>query len=265
MSNALSRLRRLLDDPILVRTSRGMEPTPRALELIGPVSQALRQIERSLSASARFDPATAHRTFVLAATDYMECTVLPQLINRMSAQAQGIGIHIHSRENSVPEEELENGQIDLALGHYRRIPKRLKTKLLFTEHLVCVVRKNHPSVKESFTLEQFTALSHLLVATPGQTLGAADRALSAMGRARRIILVVPHFLVAPLVIARSELVATLTSRIAHKFAQMLPLQILAPPLKLPEFPISMIWHPRNEKDPAHVWLRKILGETCKTL
>lgn len=265
MSNALSRLRHLLDDPVLVRTTRGMEPTPRALELLGPVSQALRQIERSLSARARFDAATANRNFVLGATDYMECTVLPQLINRISAQAPGIGIHVHSRENSIPHRELENGDIDLALGHYRGIPKRLKSRLLFTEHLVCVVRKNHPRVTEPFTLDQFTALPHLLVATPGQTLGAADAALSAIGRSRRIMLVVPHFLVAPLIIARSDLAATLTSRIAHKFARMLPLNVLAPPLKLPEFDISMIWHPRNERDPAHVWLREMLGESCKTL
>lgn len=265
MSNALARLRDLLDDPLLVRTTRGMEPTARALELREPIHAALRDIEHALAAPARFDPATAQRRFVIGASDYMEFLVLPELMREIQSEAPGIDIQVHSLQVTAPQEGLDTGELDLAFGYFPDLPKRLRRRPLFTEHLVCAVRTGHPTVQKTLTLEQFVALPHLFVATRSGSAGLVDKILAEQGLARRIAATVPHFLVAPFIIAQSDLIVTVNSRIARTFSRHLPLEVLEPPLALPDYPITLVWHPRHEKDPAGAWLRDKLVEVCKTV
>lgn len=262
MSNALARLRQILDDPVLVRTARGMEPTPRALALQAPIREALRQIEQALASPAAFDPATAHGRFVIGASDYMEFLALPPLLKQIQQEAPGVDVAIRSLQIAPPAEGLEDGELDVAFGFFPNLPKRLRHEYLFTEHLVCTVRADHPTVGDHLTLEQFVALPHLFVATRTGATGEVDRALANHGLHRRIACIVPHFLVAPFIVAESDLILTVNTRIAETFARQLPLKLLKPPVALPEFRISMVWHPRNDKDPAQLWLRRRLAEAC---
>ena len=264
MSNALSRLRATLDDPILVRTSRGMEPTPRALELHGPIHAALTEIQHTLSTPARFEPRSAQHHFVIGASDYMEFLVMPRLVKLLQEQAPGVDLSVRSLQLSQPEAALDSGEIDLAFGYFPNLPKRLREAHLFTEHLACAVRKDHPKVKSRLTLKQYVELPHLFVSTRRRS-GVVDEALAKLGMARRISVSVPHFLVAPFIIVESDVIMTVNSRIAHTYARALPIRVLPPPLDLPDFPIGMVWHPRSEKEEAHAWLRARLVDICREL
>ncbi|NBU59127.1 MAG: LysR family transcriptional regulator [Betaproteobacteria bacterium] len=265
MSNALARLRDALDDPVLVRTPQGMEPTARALALKGPVRQALLQIETALGAQPEFDPRTARRSFVVAATDYMEFLVLPRLMRVLQTEAPGIDIRVRSLQLKAPEEPLDSGDVDLAFGFFADVPKRLNRRHLFTETMTCLVRADHPVLYQSWNLERFVEMSHLFVATRQGSAGVVDNMLTEKGLQRRIALVVPHFLVVPYIIAETDLIVTVNSRIADTYVRELPLKSLPPPLDLPEFPITMLWHPRSDGDPSIAWLRRMLIDICNDI
>lgn len=265
MSNALARLRDALDDPVLVRTPQGMEPTARALALKGPVRQALLQIETALTAQPEFDPQTARRTFVIAATDYMEFLVLPRLMRVLQSDAPGIDIRVRSLQVSAPEEPLDSGDVDVAFGFFSEVPKRLNRRHLFTETMTCLVRDDHPVLYQSWNMERFVELPHLFVSTRQGSTGMVDSILAERGLSRRIALVVPHFLVVPYIIAETDLLVTVNSRIADTYVRELPLKSLPPPLDLPEFPITMLWHPRSDGDPGIAWLRRTLAEICREI
>lgn len=264
MSNALSRLRAVVGDPILVRTSRGMEPTARALELHGPIHAALAEIQHTLSTPTHFEPRKAKHHFVIGASDYMEFLVMPRLVKMLQEQAPSVDLSVRSLQLSQPEEALDSGEIDLAFGYFPNLPKRLRETHLFTEHLACAVRMDHPVVKSKLTLKQYAQLPHLFVSTRRRS-GVVDEALAKLGMARRISVSVPHFLVAPFIIVESDVIMTVNSRIAHTYARALPIRVLPPPLELPDFPISMVWHPRSDKEAAYNWLRARLMDVCGEL
>ena len=172
MSNALARLRDAIDDPVLVRTPHGMEPTARALALKGPVRQALLQIETALSAQPEFSPGSAKRTFVVAATDYMEFLVLPRLMHLLEEHAPGIDIRVRSLQLNAPEEPLDSGDVDLAFGFFADVPKRLNRRHLFTETMTCLVRAGY---------HRDTAEPIILVLTRWGVWSPSARQLSAYG------------------------------------------------------------------------------------
>jgi DNA-binding transcriptional LysR family regulator len=259
LSNALGRLRRALGDPLLVRTPRGMVPTPRAAALAEPVHRALAGLEEALG-DRRFDPATSDQVFRLAATDYMEFVVFPPLIRRLREIGSRIALHVVPLGETVKAEALARGDVDLALGFFRRPEENLHARNLFDERFVCLVRRDHPAARRRLTLERFVALDHVLVAPGGVARGVVDEQLEHRGLARRVALAIPHFLQVPFIVAETDYVATLAERVAQRFVTLLPLKILTPPLELPGFTVSMLWHARTQHSPAHRWLREQLVE-----
>lgn len=257
MSHALNRLRDLLDDPILVRTADGMKPTPRALEIIGPVREALKEIARAISPPERFDPSRSTHRFVIAASDYIEYLIIPPLMERVYRDAPGIDFHIIKPEQALPVQDLEDGTVDIALGFTRDMdaPKRFRSELLFEDERVCVVRKDHPEIKRKLSLEQYLRLEHIRVSPLGQKTGIIDEWLAGHGLKRRIALIVPHFLYAPSIVATTDMILAPPLRIAKQFTRISPLKILAMPIDVPHYQISMVWSPVHDKDPGHYWLR----------
>lgn len=146
MSHSLNRLRQLTDDPLLVRTSGGMKPTPRALALVEPVRKALQDIEQCIHAPLTFDPKLSHRRFVIAGNDYVEYLVVPPLVNQIQEHAPGIDLNVNQPDIVLPEEQIENGDIDLVLGFQviLRPPPYLRAETLFLDQMACMVRANHP-------------------------------------------------------------------------------------------------------------------------
>jgi DNA-binding transcriptional LysR family regulator len=264
MSHALARLRRLFGDPLLVRTPNGMVPTVRAKELIVPIRNALGQIDGALRSPGAFDPRTARRTFSIACVDFGSMVVVPLLYARLRAEAPQIDLHVRPLRGDQCERQLSEGELDLGIGvfadHEARAVVRQK---LFDERFVCIVRAGHPAVGASLSLAEFVALDHALIAPRGTPGGQVDRSLAEHGLRRRVVLVVPHFLAAPMVIARSDLILTVAERIARAFSTMLPLRIVDPPLPLPGFTVSQYWHERQARDPAHAWFRGLVADVCR--
>lgn len=268
MSHALNRLRTLLDDPILVRTPRGMVPTPRAEELAPAIHAALDDIDRALRGRPPFDASTARRAFTIAAVDLSELTILPPLLARIAEEAPGIDLLVRPLRLDTVEDELASGLVDIAFV-VLSVDDDLAAlrQRLFHESFVCVVRADHPTVGETLTIEEFVALDHALVGPRGRRGGFVDSELARLGLSRRVALMVPHFLVAPMVVAKSDLILTLPERVARTFAAILPLRIVPTPapLTLAGFDVSQIWHERQRHDPGHVWLRGLIVDVCRQL
>jgi DNA-binding transcriptional LysR family regulator len=257
-SHALGRLRQLLGDPLLVRGPRGMMlPTPRALALAPAVRRVLEDLASVLRGDAAFDPATARRTFRIGASDYVELVLAPRLVERLARAAPGIDLWIQTFADHG-DEALAAGVLDVVIGPPRGAarPAGSFEKVLFDESFTCIVRTGHPLADSRMTLARYCAASHLLVAPRGTPGSFVDDALADLGRSRRVAVAVPHFLVVPYVIAASDLVATLATRIASRFGDTLGLVQMSPPFVLPKFEIALAWHERAHDDRPQRWLRE---------
>lgn len=269
MSHALARLRGLLDDPLLVRTSKGMQPSARASGIVRPLARALEDVERALAAPKAFDPTTSTQTFRIATNDYIELVVLPRLLATLSREAPGVDVRVASL-GSRAFEHLGEGRSDIAIGVVGAMgepipPRGIRSRRLLTDDFVCVVREGHPRLKKRLSLDDFVSLSHALVAPRGKSGSVVDTALAKLGKTRRVAVEVPHFLVAPHIVRETDLILTLARRVARALAPLLGLRQLAPPLELPGFSMAMVWHERQHNDPAHVWLRAVVASAAAEL
>jgi len=255
-SHALARLRELFRDPLLVRGGGGaMVPTPRADELAPRVHQVVVGLAGVLRVD-RFEPATARRTFRICANDYTELVLLPRFTERLARVAPGIDLWVHAFAD-WPNDQLATGALDFVIGPPRgtRGPAANFERVLFDDSFTCIVRTGHPLAGARMTLARYCAAHHLVVSPRGTPGSFVDDALGKLGKTRRIALAVPHFLVVPYVIEGSDLVATLTSRVAARFAESLAIVAMAPPIAIPNFQIAVSWHERNHHDVAHRWFR----------
>ena len=267
MSHSLHRLRQQLDDPLLVKTPTGMKPTERALALIGPVRALLSDMEQLIQPPLEFEPALSTRRFVLAATDYMELLLLPGLSALIEQLAPGIDIHVKRTESAFPLAQLENGSLDVVLGFESVLspPADLNSRHLFSDQMACVVRHNHPLLQKAPSLDEYLTIPHMLISRTGSHVGLIDQKLSEMGLERRIKLIVPHFLSAPMIVAQTDMVLSLPYRIAEQFQKIANLKLFPVPLDLPSYDLVMIWHQLREKDPAHRWLRDRISTIGRTI
>lgn len=260
MSNALSRLRVVFGDPLLVRGSGGMVATPRALELEKPLRHALESVRSALSPPRAFSPATSNQVFTVACTDYVEQVLAPSLCHKLAEQAPGIKLEIRPLSERIPQRDLERAEIDLAIGYFTDAPGNLYVQKIYDENFVCVARRGHPLMIKTLTLKRYTELKHIIVSPWGGMVGLVDIALEQEGIKREVCLSTAHFSVAPFIVALTDYVVTLPRRIASEIAPLLDLELFELPLKLPVFTIAQIWHERTHKDPACHWLREMILE-----
>ncbi|HTO79972.1 MAG TPA: LysR family transcriptional regulator [Methylocystis sp.] len=268
MSHALQRLRQQFDDPLLVRTPSGMRPTERALSLVGPVKALLRDAKSLIHTPEQFVASESRQRFTIAATDYMDLLVAPLLMERVDSTASGVDIHIKRTEQPFPERDLEYGELDVVLGFEAVLkpPSHLARENLFDDRMVSVVRRGHPkSGGTELTLDDYLAMKHLLISRTGTRFGVIDDWLAERGLSRRVALIVPHFLSAPLIVAQTDMELSLPERIANVFAASTPLSVLTLPIGLPRYDLVMVWHPLRERDPAHRWLREQILWACRQI
>ncbi|MCA9709613.1 MAG: LysR family transcriptional regulator [Myxococcales bacterium] len=255
MSHALKRLRERFDDPLLVRgDGRRLQLTPRALELADLARQGVEAVARVFEAPATFDPTTADRRFVLATSDAMSVMLVPPLLDLLQREAPGVDLELRPIGPDV-EVALDEGRLDLALGRFDHARLGLRRRRLYRETLVCAIRADHPEVGASLELATYTALGHLLVAPRGSREGVVDVALAQRGARRRVAVVLPTFVAAALIVARSDLVLTLPCRVARWLREQVAIRVLPAPLPLPEYEVLQLWHERDQHDPSHRWLR----------
>lgn len=257
VSHALARLRERFDDPLLVRAGRRMVLTPRAAGLREQVHEALTLAGRVFEPPQSFDPERLERSFALSVTDYVLVVLGPAIEALVRDRAPRLALRFIP--NALDDaEKLRLGETDLAIGIYGELPPELRTRPLLTDRLVCVVRAGHPIVGKRLGLDQFVALDHVQVAPRGQPGGYVDQQLAERGHARRVVRAVPYFQVALSLTASSDYILTISERIARALGPSLGLTILEPPLPLEPYALSLVWHPRFDRDPAHAWLRELL-------
>jgi DNA-binding transcriptional LysR family regulator len=269
MSRALGRLRDLFDDQILVRTSKGMSPTPRGLALSDPLGKVLSGVDQMIQ-PPEFDPKTAEGRRRIATTGYGSLIMLPLVIGRFFLDAPKLNIDVLNVHNDTIG-ELETGAIDLAIGGLgvNNLPAGFFQQNLFEDRFVCLVRDGHPIVKKGLNLDDYSRLPHGLMTVTGDGPGIVDDVLKRIGVQRRIALRLPHPMVAPIAAAESDLIFTLPQRLAIRLQEVSPCVILEPPEEITReigtFSIRQHWHERHHHDPGHAWLRNTLAECAREM
>ena len=266
MSHALSRLRAHFGDPLLVPVGRELVLTDRAKSLAEPVAEAVARLEHVFAQAERFDPRTSRRVFRIASTDNLELFVLPRLAAVLQKEAPGIDIRVCA----LPDDWiacLQRVEIDLKLGRKYAVPSTIESQELSVETFTCVARRGHPARRKP-TLQEYVALDHLsiapMAAPGGSGHGAIDVMLQKQGLRRRVVMSVPHFLVAPFVVASSDLVLTAPERLVAPFIKLLGLRELALPVKCPSYKLSQAWAVRTRDDEGHRWLRATIARAFGT-
>lgn len=245
MSAALARLRVLFDDPLLVRTPRGMEATPRAKALAVPLRQTLSELRSLVEPPGAFDPATTQRTFRFSGGDYAGMTVLPPLIEDLQRTASRINIRFRYVEKDSVPQLLDRDELDLALSVVGTLPPRFRTEPLIKESFVCAARVGHPILKGRLTRERFAEADHLLVTERGDEHGCMDELLQRDGLSRRVALTVPSAALVAGALGRSDLVATIARRAGDHIAEQGRIRLFEPPYDAPTWTMSLVWADRK--------------------
>lgn len=260
MSRALVRLRKTMGDPLLVRAGRGLVPTPRALELRERVRQLVDEATAVLRPAAKLDPRQLVRTFTLRTSDGFVENFGPALLARIRAEAPGVRIGFVQKldRDSAP---LRDGSVDLETGVVAETTgPEVRTRALFRDRFVGVVRPGHPLAEGEITPARYAAGRHILFSRRGAERGAVDEALAPLGLEREIVATVSGFSAALALARASDLIATVPER--HTSNLRTGMHSFALPVEAPEITVSMLWHPRMDADPAHRWLRECVREVC---
>lgn len=261
MSRSLARLRDALGDPLLVRGGAGLVPTPRAQALTVPLRQHLGAIDALLGDAPAFAPSTARRAFTILMADY-GALLLPPLLARLRAEAPGIDVFVlPSIERTGPD--LERLEVDLAIGPRLPSSAAIVWRRLYHEDFVVIARRGHPALRRGLDQRTFLALGHVSISPSGRPGSPVDDLLARKGLARRVALRVPSFLVAPMVVASSDLIGLLPRSMADHAAKTLPLAIYKAPLPFGGVTMELSWHERQRHDPGHAWFRALVETEAK--
>ena len=261
MSHSLAQLRALLGDPLLVRSRSGLQPTPRADSLMRPLRAHLRGLEAALRSPAAFAPATSTRRFRVAAPDLLAGLITPVLMRFCGDEAPGVTLEVEILTPEWDPARLETGEVDLALSSaVRRSPGQVRS-VIYRDEYACLARVGHPGVRRRLDLHGFTAFPHVVVASAPDVSRQVDAALARARRPRRVALEIPYLLLAPLVVAYTDLLFVGPRLVCELSAMGIPMQVLKPPLRLPALAEELVWHERASLDPAHAWLRGTIQRT----
>lgn len=259
VSMSLAKLRRHFNDPLFVRTSAGMEPTPHAIQLIALLQQAEGLLQNALGHHVVFDPSTSDRTFRLHSTDIAQITFMPKLMTALGRVAPNVRIELRRISEQTPK-MLESGEADLAIGFISPMGAGYCQQRLFKERLVCAVRAGHPRITNTLTTEDYIRETHMTVATNGTGHSVLEKTLEARRIHRRIGLTLPSFVGVTPVILSLDYIATLPERLAQHLAQGAPIKLFPLPVPVPPYLIVQEWHERYTHDPASRWIRALIAE-----
>lgn len=267
LSQSLARLRVIFNDPLLLRSRGRMVPTDRAVELSHLVRDMFGYYDAILESPHAFDPVDSKRRFVVTAPEYAEHMLMPALMERLRQEAPGIRVEVRAPQPDRAVEQLESGEVDLRIAWLLSPASSLRSVQLFQDRVVCLARKPHPSVRGRLDLNQFLSLPHVRPLGTGRstTTQILDEAVAREGLKIERPILVQNFLTVPLIVSRTDMLATLPKRLAETFIQQHRLQICDIPLRLPRVRYAAYWHERQQKDPGHRWLRELLVQTSAAL
>lgn len=257
VSAQLSRLRDVFNDPLLIPAQRGMTPTVKALELLVPLRQALDQVRATVTTHLNFEPATANLTVSIACTDYVQAVLIKHLVVAMRREAPGVRIAL--RILDVPQLELQmtRGEVDLAVINMNGVLPALHSQHLYDESYVLIGRRGHPSLRADLTVDEFAQLEHVVVSLRGGGFSTSvDHALVAHGLRRNVVHSASSFLPVPELVAQSDCVALVPSRLVDGRSEQL--LCVAPPLPVEGFAIGLFWHERSDGHAGFKWVREFI-------
>lgn len=264
VSNALRRLRLLLNDELFLRTSRGMDPTPYALELAEPIAGALDAIQSSLTRQTVFDPATSVRKFTLCMTDLGEIELLPRLMDLLEEIAPGVTLSTVRRNPENLRDEMEAGHVDLAIGLLPQLKSGYFQQRLFMQNYVCLFRQGHVLDKKRISEKEFYAADHVVVVSAGTGHAKADDIIENRSHVRRVRLLVPHFVAVGPILSRTDMIATVPERYAKHCLKPFGLTYVPHPVALPQIDINLFWHAKFHKEAGNQWLRQVIFNLFST-
>lgn len=257
VSAQLNRLRDVFGDPLLIPAQRGMTPTVKAVELLGPLREALDQVRATVATHLSFDPATASLAVSIACTDYVQAALIKHLVAALRREAPGVRIALRFLDVAQLEPQMSRGDVDVALINMQGAPLGLRSRRLFDETYVLIGRRGHPSLRAGLTVEEFARLEHVVVSLRGGGFSTpVDDALLALGQRRNVVLSASSFLVVPDLVAQSDCVALVPRRLVEdRGAQLLRVE---PPFPVEGFSIGMFWHERSHGHAGFGWVREFI-------
>lgn len=258
ISIGLAKLRAFFNDPLFVRTSTGMDPTPQAKKLYPPVTESLEQLKRALRTHIVFDPRTSSRRFRVCMTDISQVVLLPELLSHLKDAAPHVRIEVLNIGHGTPS-LLESGEADLAIGFIPQLEAGFYQQSLFSQRFVCMVRSDHPRIKGKLTLKQFEHEVHIQVITSGTGHYVIDKVIAQRNVKRKVALRLPNFLGIALNVARSDMIVTVPMRLGQVMTQMANVKTVDPPFALPSYAVKQHWHERYHHDPRNQWLRGVVA------
>jgi DNA-binding transcriptional LysR family regulator len=275
MSNGLRRLREMFDDPLLVRTSEGMTPTERALELEPQVREILTNIDKAVQPKSEFDPGSAQRVFRISASDYAESTLFPAVLAKLRTQAPGLTLDIMT-PSDISFLDVERGKVDMVINRFDTMPQSFHQIHLWDDSFSCILSPENP-VLEDFSLDNYLKANHIWVSKTGmgvgvgvnpddvQRLGWVDAALNKLGKKRQIRVFTRHYQAAMTLAEQNDLIVTLPTRAARLKANNPRVVLREPPLDIPPLQLKMAWSPLLQHNPSNRWLRKLIVDTAREL
>ena len=275
MSNSLRRLRDLFDDPLLVRTSDGMTPTDRALELQPLVRNVLAAAEIAVLPKTIFDATASDRIFRIMASDYTEVTLLPSLLTRLRKEAPGVRLDIMT-PSDVSFHDVERGKVDLVINRFDTLPQSFHQVHLWDDSFSCVMSANNPVIK-NWSLDSYLSHKHVWVSKTGmgvgvgmspddvQRLGWVDEALGKLDAKREITVFTRHYQAALLLGEQDDLIVTIPTIAARTMSNNPKVVILDPPFEIPRMRLKMVWSPLLQRDPGHKWLRQMIKDVSSAI
>ncbi len=259
VSHALGRLRDAFGDDLFVRAPRGVVPTARATALQPRILQVLEAVRGVYRQDEEFTPKAATGQIRLGSTEAFEHIALPKLIPLLTREAPNLVLNSRMVHGKLPKEDMEQGVCDVAIaGFFGDLPEGFYKRKLYDDGFVCVVRKDHPRIKKAPTLDEYVAEGHLLISPQGDLHGLVDRQLEKKKKSRKVVAGISNFLTPGSVVAGSDLILTLPSRMADLHRRLFQLNIYEIPLSVPPITMLMTWHERTHRDPLHQWFREKL-------
>lgn len=263
ISHALNRLRDTFGDPLFLRKPHGLEPTAYAIALEPQVRRAIEMLDDALGDPAGFVPSQASGIIRMAGYDSELSVLVPPLIDVLEKDAPGLQLSARATGRGEALQQLEQGDIDLAVGYFWDLSAAYVATTLYEENYAVVARRGHGLMDRPLTAARFAACRHIVVSPSGDLSGIVDRSLDALGLTRRVVCAVPLFFPALATVAESDLVATLPRRLVARTAARFDLEARDPPFDIRPFPVSAVRHRRNEKSGLHDWVTAKLKELSR--
>jgi DNA-binding transcriptional LysR family regulator len=259
----LRHLRTYFDDQLFLSTGRGMRPTPFAESIAEPVQSVLAMISRDILRKPAFHAGDSDRVFTITTSDIGEMIFVPPLLARLRALAPKASMRCVTSAHDGLESSLERGDIDLAIGYFPDLTgAAIVAEDLFDHPFVCIARKNHSTIGDTLSLEQFLAADHVVVNQDGRSQEIFERRVRDLKLDRRVLLHLPHFMSVPQIIANSDMIATVPLSLGAWYVES-GLKLLQPPVDIPLIELKQFWHRRMENDPSVRWLRSIVAEQLR--